>query len=60
MQLARPNFAPDPRRFGRGRVFDGAFDGAMAVARTPLMSADLKLFATTFAAGFIFVSVLIA
>jgi hypothetical protein len=56
MQLTRPNFAPDPRRFGRGRVFDGA----MAVARTPLMSADLKLFATTFAAGFIFVSVLIA
>ena len=60
MQLARPIFAPDPRRFGRGRVFEGAFENAMAVARAPSVSADLKLFTATFLAGFVFVSVLIA
>ena len=55
MLLARSGIAVDPRRFGRGRSWTlGA-----AVAREPL-SADLKLFATTFAAGFLFVSVLLA
>ena len=55
MYLARPGIARDPRRFGR------------AVARTCAlaqpqrsMGDDLKLFATTVAAGFLFVSVLIA
>ena len=55
MQLARPVFALDPRRFGRGPVRSLA-------ARTfssPL-AGDLKLFATTFIAGFVFVSILIA
>jgi hypothetical protein len=54
MQLARPAFALDPRSFGRGRrwVED-------AVQRRWAISDDLKLFATTFVAGFIVVSVLI-
>jgi hypothetical protein len=56
MQLARPRFASDPRHFGRGRVFEGA----MALAQAPQLGADLKLFAATFLAGFVFVSVLIA
>jgi hypothetical protein len=51
MQLARPAFAPDPRRFGR-RMPD-AQSGS-------LIGADFKLFAVTFLAGFVFVSVLIA
>jgi hypothetical protein len=55
MQLARPAFALDPRRFGRApmrRVL-------IASERNALLS-DFKLFATTFVAGFLFVSVLIA
>jgi hypothetical protein len=55
MLLARSGIAVDPRRFGRGRSW---ILGA-AAARAPV-SADLKLFATTFAAGFLFVSVLLA
>ena len=51
MQLARPAFAPDPRRFGR-RV--------RGVKASSPAGTDLKLFATTFVAGFIFVSILIA
>jgi hypothetical protein len=51
MQLARPLFAPDPRRFGR-RVRDA--EGRSAIG------ADIKLFAVTFVAGFLFVSILIA
>ena len=54
MQLARPAFAMDPRRFGRGRVREELWTEAK-----PLLSDDLKLFATTFLAGFLFVSVLI-
>ncbi|MEO7277419.1 MAG: hypothetical protein ABIW33_05295 [Sphingomicrobium sp.] len=59
MDLARPVIALDPRRFGRGRMLDL---GASTPATEPLawLSDDLKLFATTFAAGFIFVSVFIA
>ena len=54
MQLARPAFALDPRVFGRGRTLDLA-----APAARPSVSTDLKLFATTFVAGFLFVSILI-
>jgi hypothetical protein len=55
MQLARPLFALDPRRFGRGRIWQVGINFA-----APGIGADLKLFATTFVAGFVFVSVLIA
>ena len=51
MQLARPAFALDPRRFGR-RV--------RGVQASSPIGADLRLFATTFIAGFVFVSILIA
>ena len=55
MQLARPAFAPDPRRFGRGHLRD-----LPATVVTPDgLGNDLKLFATTFVAGFLFVSILI-
>jgi hypothetical protein len=55
MQLARPAIAVDPRLFGRGRARDAGpvQNPASGVA------ADLKLFAVTFLAGFVFVSVLI-
>ena len=46
----------DPRRFGRRRPFLGE---AVAV-RGPAISDDLKLFALTYAAGFVFVSVFLA
>ena len=55
MQLARPLLAMDPKCFGRGRVRELAEPGK---AR-PSLNADLKLFATTFLAGFVFVSILI-
>lgn len=55
MQIARPSFAMDPKRFGKGRVRE--LGNAASVAAT--LSADIKLFATTFLAGFIFVSILI-
>jgi hypothetical protein len=55
MQLARAVIAADPRRFGRGRVREAA-----AVAVRPAISDDIKLFGTTFAAGFVFVSLLLA
>ena len=55
MQLARRTVAADPRMFGRGpkRVLEAA-------PVESRISDDLKLFATTFVAGFIFVSILIA
>ena len=56
MQLARPLFAPHPRAFGRGRIWELSSPG---LAR-PAIGDDLKLFASTFALGFIFVSVLLA
>ena len=56
MQLARPLFALDPRLFGRGRVRELP----SAPRKRPIFSDDLKLFATTFAAGFVFVSILIS
>jgi hypothetical protein len=55
MQLTRPASALHPKHFGRGRPRDLSPPRA-AVSR---LSSDLKLFATTFAAGFLFVSILI-
>ena len=55
MQLVRPVFAVDPRAFGRGIRRD--------LTAAPVRSRigdDLKLFATTFLAGFVFVSVVLA
>ena len=56
MQLARPVFAPDPRQFGRGpaRLLDEPVEAQAT------LGAEARLFATTFLAGFVFVSVLIA
>ena len=55
MSFVRPVPAIDPRRFGRGRV-------RTVTAAAPLagMNDDLKLFAATFAAGFLVASILIA
>ena len=55
MQFARPAFAIDPKHFGKGPLWDLSI--APKAVWTP--SADLKLFATTFVAGFVFVSILI-
>jgi hypothetical protein len=55
MQLARPAFALDPKLFGKGRARE-LRDSLTTPGR---LSADLKLFATTFVAGFLFVSILI-
>ena len=56
MQLARPAFAPHPSAFGRGPV---SFTAGPAVSRLEI-NPDLKLFASTFLVGFLFVSVLLA
>jgi hypothetical protein len=53
MQFVRPLFAPHPRRFGRGQARTLVFEPASSRAD------DLKLFAATFLAGFVFVSILI-
>ena len=56
MRMLRPAFALDPRLFGRrlpGFILGSAEEPGFA------MSDDLKLFATTFAIGFVFVSALI-
>ena len=55
MQLVRPLVAANPRQFGRGPVRDGAPPAEKAFS----LSDDLTLFATTFLAGFLFVSILI-
>jgi hypothetical protein len=56
MQFVRPVFAPHPRRFGKGY----ARKLAMAAAEpASALSDDVKLFAATFLAGFLFVSILI-
>jgi hypothetical protein len=54
MQLVRPIFAPHPKAFGRGplRELDEP-------AQPSDFASDLKLFAATFLAGFLFVSILI-
>jgi hypothetical protein len=55
MQTVRPAIANDPRRFGRG------IPRSLAVAPPATgLSDDFKLFATTFLAGFVFVSVFLA
>jgi hypothetical protein len=53
--MLRPAIALDPRLFGKGplRLLD-TFE-----PQTSAIVDDLKLFATTFAIGFLFVSVLI-
>ena len=56
MQLARPMFAPDPKHFGKGRMYELP---AAPQGRSIVVSDDVKLFATTFLAGFAFVSILI-
>jgi hypothetical protein len=55
MSFVRPAYALSQRRFGRGpaRVLD------QAATTTPEWLEDLRLFAMTFAAGFLFVSILI-
>lgn len=55
MQLARPPIAQHPFHFGRGPLRDIERAAAPASA----VSRDLKLFGTTFLAGFVFVSMLI-
>ena len=55
MQLVRPFIAANPRLFGRGPVRDVE---ASPVAEFSL-SDDVKLFAMTFLAGFLFVSIVI-
>ena len=54
MQLVRPAFASHPFRFGRGQA--RTLEAPMP---TPRVGDDLKLFAATFVAGFLFVSILI-
>ena len=55
MAVVRPSYALDPRRFGRAAI------PFADVAPTGLnrRGDDLRLFALTFAAGFLFVSILI-
>ena len=55
MQLNRPAIALHPSHFGKGRARDTAFPRPRAI----ILSSDLKLFATTFVAGFLFVSMMI-
>jgi hypothetical protein len=55
MQFVRPLFAPHPRRFGRAQ----ARTLLLAIEPASPLSNDLKLFAATFLAGFVFVSILI-
>ena len=55
MRMLRPAIAIDPRLFGRrfpGFILGGSEEPAWTVGE------DLKRFATTFAVGFLFVSVL--
>jgi hypothetical protein len=54
VQLARPIIAPHPKAFGRGPV--RAADEPM---QPSALASDIKLFAATFLAGFLFVSILI-
>ena len=55
MQIARPPFATDPKLFGKGRM------RALTAPQLPegRLGDDLRLFATTFVAGFVVVSILI-
>ena len=53
--FSRPALAIGQRRFGRGPMWI-----THAPPAQPAISDDLRLFATTFAGGFLFVSVLLA
>ncbi len=55
MQFVRPTIAQHQSRFGKGQ----ARTVTLAAAHASALSDDLKLFATTFLAGFLFVSILI-
>ena len=55
MRMLRPAIAADPRLFGRGPLRLEQEDRPASSA----IAGDLKLFATAFAVGFLFVSVLI-
>ena len=57
MHFARPAIVTDPRRFGRGPA---RFAALAAPLPAPALGDDVKLFTATFAAGFLFVSCLIA
>jgi hypothetical protein len=56
MQLYRPLVATHPCSFGRGR----SHIVARSAAWPWQLSEDVKLFATTFVIGFVFVSILIS
>jgi hypothetical protein len=59
--MGRPAFALDPKLFGRGRVRELS-PADSSEPRSPeqsVLSNDIRLFATTFAAGFLVVSILI-
>ena len=58
MQPVRPIFAANPFKFGRGPA---RVDEVRPAPKPllPALSEDVKLFATTFLAGFLFVSILI-
>ena len=55
MRTTRALVATDPRRFGRGT----AWHTEVVYEPRARLSGDLQLFAGTFAAGFLFVSILI-
>jgi len=55
VQIARTAIALHPTLFGRGRIRQTA----APLPPERALSADVKLFATTFIAGFVFVSILI-
>jgi hypothetical protein len=56
MAHARAVIAADPRLFGRGRLREISVPAGRGWA----ISDDVKLFSAAFAAGFLFVSILIA
>lgn len=58
MQRVRAPIAADPRHFGRGLLRE--LSAPAVRARSFRLSDDVKLFATTFLAGFVFISVLLA
>jgi hypothetical protein len=55
MQLSRPAFALHPSLFGKGQMRDVSIPRRGELT----LSSDVRLFATTFVAGFLFVSILI-
>ncbi|MEO8547757.1 MAG: hypothetical protein ABI422_05255 [Sphingomicrobium sp.] len=57
MAVIRPAVALDPRRFGRGPILCAEPLSARPRKRPSALAKDLRLFAITFAAGFLFVTV---